>query len=219
MSKPVLYGYYRSSAAYRVRIALNLKRIDYQSAPVQLAKGEHSGAAYLARNPQGMVPALEIDGHLLAQSQAIIEYLDETRPEPPLLPKDAAGRAEARRLAQMIVADIHPINNLRILNYLRQELRQDDAAVTAWMHRWMIAGFTALEQAVGGRGPYIFGSYPGLVECCLVPQLYNARRFNLDLGDFPTLTAIESRCLALPEFEKAHPDRQEDNPINVKPSD
>jgi len=215
MTKPVLFGYFRSSAAYRVRIALNLKGIDYHLAPVHLVKGEHSAAEFLARNPQGMVPALQIDGHLFAQSQAIIEYLDETRPDPPLLPKDALDRAEARRLAQIIVADLHPLNNLRVVKYLRENLHLEDQAVTAWMHRWMRPAFETLETALAGKAP----SRPGLVECCLIPQLYNARRFEFDLADFPTLTAIEKACQALPEFEKAHPDRQEDNPINVKPSD
>jgi maleylacetoacetate isomerase len=218
MTQPVLYGYYRSSAAYRVRIALNLKGIAYRTEPVHLVKGEQFSAAYLAVNPQGQVPALAIDGLHLVQSQAIVEYLDETRPQPPLLPSDAAGRAQARRLAQMIVADIHPLNNTRVTAWLRPRLGEE--AVTEWIRHWIANGFGPLEAILAAAAtPFCHGDRPGLADLCLVPQLYNARRFAVDLAAFPTLVAIERRCLALAEFQAAHPDRQCDSPDFVKAPD
>jgi maleylacetoacetate isomerase len=217
MTLPVFYGYYRSSAAYRVRIALALKAIEYRTETVHLVKGEQSQAPYLKINPQGLVPALAIDGMLLAETQPIIEYLDETRPEPPLLPKDAKERAQVRRMAQLIVADIHPINNNRVLNYLRDPLGQAEEQVNQWIRHWIVAGFAPLERLVAeNRAGFCYGERPGLADLCLIPQLFNARRFFVDLTLFPALVEIEARCLALPAFQAAHPDRQEDSPNFVK---
>jgi maleylpyruvate isomerase len=214
MSKPVLFGYYRSSAAYRVRAALAWKGIDYESRPVHLVKGEHKSADYLDIQPQGLVPALQIDGHTLGQSMAILEYIEETRPEPALLPKDAAGRAMARWMAELIVADIHPINNLRVGNYLRGTLGQSDEAVLLWMRHWMAQGFTALEELVRQHGGlFCHGDEPSFADVCLVPQMYNARRFELDLSEFPRLVTIDARCRDLPAFASAHPDRQSDSTV------
>ncbi len=213
MSKPVLFGYYRSSAAYRVRAALAWKGIDYDTRPVHLAKGEHKEAGYLDIHPQGLVPALQIDGHTLGQSMAILEYLEETRPEPALLPGDAAGRATARWMAELIVADIHPINNLRVGSYLRATLGLADAGVQSWMRHWMQEGFAALETLVRTHGGlFCHGDEPSLADICLVPQMYNARRFELDLTPYPKLVTIDARCRDLPAFSSAHPDRQADSP-------
>jgi len=217
MSLPIFYGYYRSSAAYRVRIALALKGIDYETRVVKLTKGEQRSPDYLTLNPQGLVPALAIDGLLLAQTEAIVEYLDETRPEPPLLPREARLRAEARRLAQMIVADIHPINNSRVLEYLRNRLGQNEESVREWVGHWIVTGFAPLETILKTRASrFCHGDQPGMADLCLIPQLYNARRFAVDLSAFPTLLDIERICLALPAFQAAHPDRQPDSPDFVK---
>ena len=215
MNKPVLFGYYRSSAAYRVRIALAWKGVSFDTKPVHLAKGEQRAADYLDINPQGQVPALLIDSHVLAQSMAILEYLEETRPDPALLPKDAAARALVRWMAQLIVADVHPINNLRVGNYLRSSFGQGDEGVQAWMRHWMGEGFRALEKLVTVHGgDYCHGDALTLADVCLVPQMYNARRFALDLAEFPALTAIEERCQTLSCFASAHPDKQVDCPVS-----
>jgi maleylacetoacetate isomerase len=213
MSKPVLFGYYRSSAAYRVRTALAWKGIEYESRPVHLVSGEHKSADYLDIQPQGLVPALRIDGHTLGQSMAILEYLEETHPEPALLPETPAGRATVRWMAELIVADIHPINNLRVGNYLRGTLGQTDEAVLAWMRHWMAEGLTALEELVRAYGGlFCHGDAPSLADICLVPQMYNARRFELNLAEFPRLVTIDARCRDLPAFASAHPDKQSDCP-------
>jgi maleylacetoacetate isomerase len=213
MTPPVLYGYFRSSAAYRVRAALAWKGISFETRPVHLVKGEQGAPDYLALNPQGLVPVLRIDGHAFGQSMAILEYLEETRPEPALLPKGAADRAMVRWMTQLIVADIHPINNLRIANYLRGPLGQGDEAVSVWMRHWMAEGFHALETLAAAHcGTCCFGDAVSFADICLVPQMYNARRFGLDLADFPRLTAIDSHCRALPAFASAHPDNQVDSP-------
>lgn len=201
----VLYDYWRSSAAYRVRIALNLKGIAYRSVPIDLAKGEQGGADYVAVNPQGLVPALAIDGHLLTQSLAIIDYLDARVDDPPMVPSDPATRSRVLAQALVIAADVHPINNLRVLNYLRRELGADDDAVNRWYHHWILEGFGALE----GQAPVdaLFGgSQPNLADVCLVPQMANARRFDVPLDAFPRLVAVDARLQALPAFAAAAPD-------------
>src|SRR4029077_2979125 len=180
----------RSSAAFRVRIALNLKGLAYEDGVVHLRRGEQRRAEYLAINPQGLVPALETDGHTLIQSQAIIEYLDETRPEPPFLPADAAGRARVRALAAIVACDIHPINNLRVLRYLHGPLGHDQTAIETWYNHWIASGFTALESllaADGRTGTFCHGERPGIADIALVPQAVNSERYRLDLGPYPTI--------------------------------
>ncbi len=204
----ILYSYWRSSAAYRVRIALALKGIDYEVRPVDLRTGAHRDAKYLDVNPQGLVPCL-IDGDaVISQSLAIIEYLEERHPEPALLPKDPVKRAKVRAAAEVIAADIHPINNLRVLSYLKRECGQDQAALDRWMTHWIAGGFAGLEANAGA--PYLFGDNVTTADLCLVPQFYNARRFGVDLSAYPRLGAIERNLLALPAFAAAHPDRQPD---------
>ncbi len=214
MSAPVtLHGYYRSSASFRVRIALNLKGVAYTTIPHHLRRGEQNQPDYRRINPQGLVPAMEIDGRTFTQSLAIIEYLDETRPEPPLLPKDAAGRARVRSLAQIIACDVHPIDNLRVLNYLRGPLGQPDEAVARWYNHWIAEGFHALEAALsksGETGRFCHGDTVSLADICLVPQVINAKTYALDLSPFPTLKRIADAALALPAFERALPANQED---------
>ncbi len=210
-----LHGYWRSSAAWRVRIALNLKGLEWQSSPVHLVRdgGEQHAPAFRALNPQGLVPALEIDGQVLTQSLAIIEYLDETRAHPPLLPADAAGRARVRSLAQLVAADIHPLNNLRVLQWLEQRCGLDDGQREAWYRHWVVEGLRAFEARLAGdaaTGRFCHGDAPGLADCCLVPQLYNARRFNVELDGFPTLVRVESACMALDAFQAADATAQAD---------
>lgn len=210
-----LFGYFRSSAVYRVRIALNLKGLSYETVPVHLLRGggEQKRPDYLARNPQGLVPALETDhGAMLTQSLAIIEYLDEIRPEPPLLPGTPLDRARIRAMALAVAADIHPLNNTRVLDRLRHALGQDESAVRAWYRHWVETGLGALETLVarGPGGGFCHGSGPTLADCCLVPQMANARRFDCELGACPTLADIDRRCRALPAFAAAAPERQPD---------
>lgn len=204
----ILYSYWRSSAAYRVRIALALKGIDYEVRTVDLRTGAHRNPAYLDVNPQGLVPSLTDGNASISQSLAIIEYLEERFPEPALLPKDSADRASVRAAAQVIASDIHPINNLRVLGYLKTELGQEQAALDRWMAHWIGAGFGVLEANAGA--PYLFGGAVTLADLCLVPQFYNARRFGVDLSTFPRLIAVERNLLALPAFAAAHPDKQPD---------
>jgi maleylacetoacetate isomerase len=210
-----LYTYWRSSAAYRVRIALALKGLSYESVPRHLLRdgGEQRSAAYLAVNPQGLVPALEDQGRVITQSLAICEYLDEVHPEPPLLPAAAVDRATVRAMALAIACDVHPLNNLRVLRYLRGELAQDDAAVTRWMRHWIETGFTALEQLIArhsGDGRHCYGGTVTLADVFLVPQVANARRVQLDLGPWPTLAAVTAHLESLPDFAAARPDTQPD---------
>ncbi|MFC3458081.1 maleylacetoacetate isomerase [Massilia haematophila] len=210
-----LHTYYRSSASYRVRIALNLKGLAADPSYVHLSKngGEQFGAAFDSVNPQHLLPVLEDDGLVLPQSLAIIEYLDETRPEAPLLPADPKGRARVRALSQAIAADIHPINNLRVLKYLSEQLGVSADQKNAWYRHWVALGLEALERQLAGHpatGRFCHGDTPTMADCCLVPQLYNARRFECDLSGYPTLLAIDARCAALPAFAGALPDVQPD---------
>ena len=208
-----LYTYFRSSAAYRVRIGLALKGLAYDSVPVHLVRdgGGQFQPGFLAINPQGQLPALETDdGAILTQSLAILEYLEETHPLPALLPADPLLRARVRALAQIVACDIHPINNQSVGKYLRAQLGADDAAVGTWMRHWMARGFTALEKMVDSQGDYCLGSQPTLADICLVPQMYNARRFSLDLAPFPRLVAIDAACQALSAFQAASPANQPD---------
>lgn len=208
----ILYDYWRSSAAYRVRIALNLKGLPYASLPVNLLKGEQHAPAYRALNPQGAVPMLVDGGERITQSLAILEYLEEIYPTPSLLPRSAVERAHARAFAQVVVSDMHPLNNLRVLRYLEHTLHADEPARSAWMAEWLHAGLRTLEALARdyGSGAYCIGDSATLADCCLIPQLYSARRYRLPLDAYPTLTAIDAHCTAQSAFAKAAPDRQPD---------
>ncbi|WP_106638614.1 maleylacetoacetate isomerase [Allosphingosinicella vermicomposti] len=208
MTKPVLFDYFRSSASYRVRIALNMKGVAYDSVPVSLIDGEQKSPEHLARNPQGFVPLLDIDGHRIAQSLAIIDYLDARFPEPKLVPVDPADRAHVFSLALLIACDIHPVNNLRILKYLAGPLEQPQEVRDDWYRHWIKEGFAALEQMAKARaGRFLFGDMPTLADICLVPQMFNARRFNLPLDDYLTLVRVDAEASQLPAFAAAHPDK------------
>jgi maleylacetoacetate isomerase len=212
-----LYSYWRSSAAYRVRIALNLKRLDHEIIPVHLVRdgGEQHAAEFREMNPQELIPVLR-DGHrVIRQSLAIIEYLDETWASPPLLPATARDRARVRALAQLVACDIHPLNNLRVLQYFERNWNVPQPERDAWGRHWIAEGLQALETLLAenpSTGGFCDGDQPTLADCCAVPQLYNARRFGVDLAAFPTLLRIESECLALPEFDRARPENQMDAP-------
>ena len=210
-----LYTYWRSSAAYRVRIALALKGLEYESVPRHLLRdgGEQHRPDYLAVNPQGLVPALEDDGEVVTQSLAICEYLEERFPEPALLPAAPRDRAAVRAMALAVACDIHPLNNLRVLQYLRSELGQDDAGVARWARHWIASGFEALEQLVArhsGDGRHCFGRSVTLADVCLVPQVANARRVQLDLAPWPRILAVAGHLESLPAFAAARPDAQPD---------
>jgi maleylpyruvate isomerase len=207
-----LYTYFRSSAAYRVRIAFNLKGLSYDSKAIHLQKegGQNLKPEYRAINPQMRVPALRLDsGEILTQSLAIIEYLDEFHPQPPLLPRDPLDRARVRALAQLIACEIHPLNNLAPLRYLKNELGQDQAKIDAWYHHWVIAGFDALETMLRS-GPYAYGTDVTLADICLVPQVANARRLKVPLDRYPKIVAVDAACAKLPAFEQARPENQPD---------
>ena len=221
-----LYSYFRSSAAYRLRIALHLKGLAFDTVPVHLLKGggEQLQSAYRAINPAALVPALNIDadndGTTLTQSLAIMEYLDETHPQPPLLPADALGRARVRALALTVACDIHPLNNLRVLTYLSGELQASGDARNAWARHWMALGFATLEQHLANdaaTGLCCHGDTPTLADCCVVPQVFNARRFELDLAPYPTLVRIAEHCEALHAFIAAHPAQQPDAASIARP--
>jgi maleylacetoacetate isomerase len=208
-----LYGYSRSSAAFRVRIALNLKELNYEDALIHLRRGDQRQPPFLEINPQGLVPALETDGHTLIQSLPIIEYLDEIHPEPPFLPPDSAGKARVRALAAIVACDIHPINNLRVLRYLSRPLGHDQAAIETWYNHWIASGFEALEgllTAAQGTGAFCHGDRPGLADITLVPQVFNAERYRLDMSPYPTITRIFEACMKLDAFAAADPRRQPD---------
>lgn len=207
-----LYSYFRSSAAYRVRIALNLKSLAYETAPIHLIKdgGHNKRPEFRAVNPQMRVPALVTPGgDILIQSLAIIEYLDETHPEPPLLPKDPVARAKVRALADLIACDIHPLNNTSPLRYLKHTMHQEQSAIDAWYHHWVITGFEALEALIE-PAPYACGSAVTLADICLVPQVSNARRLKVPLDNFPKIVGVDAACQALPAFDRARPENQPD---------
>lgn len=209
-----LYSYCRSSASYRVRIALALKNLPFALAPVNLLKAEQKGDAYLALNPQGLVPALADEaGNVLTQSLAIMEYLEETHPTPPLLPADALGRARVRALALAIACEIAPINNLAVQRQLEQQFQADDSAKKQWVQHWIAQGLAAFEKALqnsSDTGTFCHGNTPTFADCVLIPQLYNAKRFECDLTPYPTIRRIAEACEALEAFQVAHPDRQPD---------
>jgi maleylacetoacetate isomerase len=205
VSEVVLYDYWRSSAAYRVRIALNLKQIAYRSVPIDLRTGAQSAGAYTALNPQGLIPALAIDGLLLTQSLAIIDYLDRTRPEAPLLPQEPGTRAAVLARALIIAADVHPIQNLRVMNRLKCQFGASDAAVAEWNGHWIAAGFTALEAQAPEHGLF-GGAAPDLADLCLVPQMANARRFEVPLDACPRLVRIDAALREIPAFAAAAPE-------------
>ncbi|MDQ8032066.1 MAG: maleylacetoacetate isomerase [Bordetella sp.] len=210
-----LYGYFRSSAAYRVRIALNLKGLAYESVPVHLVKdgGQQLSETYRALNPAALVPTLVDEGAALGQSMAIIEYLDETRPEVPLLPSDPLGRARVRGIAQAIACDTHPLNNLRVLKYLKHELKVSEDAKNGWYRHWVAVGLEAVERMLAASeatGRFCHGDTPTLADLCLVPQVYNARRFDCDLSAYPTIERIDAACNAVKAFIDAQPQNQPD---------
>ncbi|HEV7477173.1 MAG TPA: maleylacetoacetate isomerase [Burkholderiales bacterium] len=208
-----LYTYFRSSASFRVRIALNLKGIGYEASSVHLPKGEHRAAAYSKVNPQALTPTLELDdGEQLAQSLAIIEYLDEVHPQPPLLPKDAKGRARVRSLSLLISCEIHPLNNLRTLQYLKRALGQSEDQVNAWYRHWVADGLAKFEADLGrgGTGKFCHGDSPTMADCCLVPQIFNAKRYQCDLAPYPVTMRIFDACMKLEAFDRAQPSKQPD---------
>ncbi len=209
----VLHGFFRSSTAFRVRAGLNLKGLDYSQKTYVLRKGEHREPGYLALNPQGLVPALETPDGTLTQSMAILEWLDETHPEPPFLPDTPRDRARVRGLAQMIALDIHPINNLRVLFYLRDRFGADDTAQANWFRHWVTEAFRAFEQRLTQEpqtGRFCHGDRPGLADICLAAQVVNNRRFDVDLAPYPTIARIFEACMALTAFANAMPDKQPD---------
>ena len=208
-----LYSYFRSSTSYRVRIALNLKGLEYDIVPVNLLEGAQKSDDYAKVNPSMGVPALEFDGKVLTQSQAIIEYLEETHPQPALLPNVAEDRAYVRALADIVACDMHPVNNLRILKYINGPMQQSDDVKMHWMHHWLKAGFDAFEAKLeqhGGASDVCFGDQVSIADICLIPQIYNAQRFDFDMSPYPTIMRINDHCVKLPAFEKAHPDNQPD---------
>ena len=208
MPRAILYDYFRSSASYRVRIALNVKNVDYEQRSINLAAAEQKADAFRAINPQGLVPLLEIDGHRIAQSLAIIVYLDQTIPDPPLMPRDPADGAHVRAMAMTIACDIHPLNNLRVLQYLEHEFRVPESARMAWYAHWVEQGLLAVERMLAQHsvaGPFAYGDRPTLADCCLVPQVTNARRFHCKLDHVPRVVAIYDHCMTVEAFALAAP--------------
>lgn len=209
-----LYNYFRSSASFRVRIALALKGLPYDYIPVHLVKGEHKQDKYAAVSASGLVPTLELDdGRLLSQSMAIIEYLDETHPQPPLLPADAVGRAQVRALAQFIACEIHPLNNLRVLKYLVRDLKVEEEAKNTWYRHWVRTGLESFEKELQRlpAATYCWGDTPTLADCCLVPQIFNGQRFNVDFSGLPRTMAAFDACMKHPAFQQAQPSACPDN--------
>ncbi|MBA2963287.1 MULTISPECIES: maleylacetoacetate isomerase [Ramlibacter] len=209
-----LHNYFRSSASFRVRIALELKGLSYEYLPVHLVRGDHKQPAYAAVSPTGLVPTLETDGgERLGQSMAIIEYLDETHPQPPLLPADALGRARVRALAQLVSCEIHPLNNLRVLKYLVREMKVAEEAKNTWYRHWVRDGLLAYERELAQlpRGTYSHGEAPTLADCCLVPQIFNGQRFGVDFSGLDRTMAAFEACMRLPAFQKAQPSACPDN--------
>ena len=205
MTSLVLHDYFRSSASFRVRIAMNLKGLEYERVEVSLIAGEQKSDEYLAQNAQGFVPMLVADGEAIIQSLAIIDWLDRAFPEPRLIPDEPMPRAVALARAQVIASDIHPLNNLRVLKYLTKDLGLNEQTKERWIATWIAQGFEALE-AMAGEGRYLGGEAPGIADCCLVPQMYNARRFDVPLEDYPRLVEIDAACMELAAFQQAHPD-------------
>lgn len=217
--KLVLHGYFRSGTSYRVRLALNWKGLEYDYVPVNLVEGAQSQPAYVTRNPQGLVPALEADGAILTQSPAILEWLEETFPDKPLLPADPLQRARVRAFAAAIGCDVHPLQNLRVMKKVKADYGADQDGALAWARHWITTGFDALErlaenaaQETGAAGGYLFGDAPTLAEVYLLPQMYNARRFGVELDPYPRLLAADAAARALPPFERAAPENQPDAP-------
>jgi len=204
-----LYTYFRSSAAYRVRIALNLKGLPYKAVPIHLLKKEQSAPDYLAVNPQGRVPSLDLDGTVLIQSPAILEYLEEVHPQPPLLPSDPMARARVRAICALIACDIHPLNNVGVLRYIKRAFGQEQAAIDDWYRHWMVEGFKALEQLIE-PGPFAFGPNPTLADVYLVPQVYNAVRLRVPMEPYPKIAAADRICSDLGAFKAAAPEAQPD---------
>ncbi len=206
-----LHNYWRSSASFRVRIALNLKGLEFEQRGVNLVAGDQRSETFKALNPQGFVPALEVDGKIITQSLAILEWLEDTYPEPPLMPDDDDGRALVRSMAMVVACDIHPLNNLRVLNSLRQDLGADDDQVKAWVARWIAPGFEVLDGMIARHGQgWSYGDTPGLADCYLIPQVYNASRFGVDLSPYPHIREVAAEAAEHAAFAAAHPDMQPD---------
>jgi maleylacetoacetate isomerase len=206
-----LYTYFRSSAAFRVRIALNVKDLRYEPLFIHLAKGEHRKPEYAKVNPQGLLPTLELDdGIRVNQSLAIIEYLEDKHPRPPLLPADAVGKARVRGLAQLVACEIHPLNNLRVLQHLKRSLGQSEEQVNAWYRHWIADGLAKLEAQLDPKAKFAYGDAPTMADCCLVPQIFNAKRYECDLAPYPTTMRVFEQCMKLEAFDRAQPAKQPD---------